>query len=163
VATPPYVPSNHIDSGGVDSVYGSVVAKATAKWAGGKVRFDIESGSGHTAAIDEPPVFGDDSAMRPTEMLLGALGGCTGLNAVLLLKKFKQPLRSLEVEVEGEQDKEWPRAFKRIDVTFHCAWDGKFDKELVERAFDMACNRYCPIHATLSRGTTIEHHRKDSH
>lgn len=139
------------------------MAKATAKWAGGKVRFDIESGSGHSAAIDEPPVFGDDSAMRPTEMLLGALGGCTGLNAVLLLKKFKQPLRSLEVEVDGEQDKEWPRAFTKIVVTFRCGWDGKFDKELVERAFDMACNRYCPIHATLSQGTTIEHHRKDTH
>ena len=77
------------------------MAKVTAKWAGQKVRFDIESASGHQAAIDEPPIFGDDTAMRPTEMLLGALGGCTGLNAVLLLKKFKQPLKSLEVEVEG--------------------------------------------------------------
>ena len=67
--------------------------KAVAKWSGQKVRFDIQSDSGHTAAIDEPPVFGDDSAMRPTEMLLGALGGCTGLNAVLLLKKFKQNLQ----------------------------------------------------------------------
>lgn len=101
--------------------------------------------------------------MRPTEMLLAALGGCTGLNAVLLLKKFKQPLRSLEVVVEGDQDEEWPRAFNKIDVTFHCGWDGQFDKELVERAIDWACNRYCPIHATLTRGTKVEHHRKDTH
>jgi putative redox protein len=139
------------------------MAKAIARWSGQKVRFDIESASGHTAAIDEPPVFGEDSAMRPTEMLLGALGGCTGLNAVLLLKKFKQPLRSLEVVVEGDQDEEWPRAFNKIDVTFHCGWDGQFDKELVERAIDWACNRYCPIHATLTRGTKVEHHRKDTH
>src|SRR5450756_3242689 len=82
-----------------------VVAKAIAKWSGQKVRFDIEAASGHSAATDEPPIFGDDTAMHPTEMLLGALGGCTGLNAVLLLKKFKQPVKSLEVEVEGEQDK----------------------------------------------------------
>lgn len=113
-------------------------------------------------AIDEPPIFGDDLAMRPTEMLLGALGGCTGLNAVLLLKKYKQPVKSLEVEVEGEQDEEWPRAFNKIDVTFHIAWDGKYDKKLVDDALDMACNRYCPIHATLSHGTKIEHHRKDA-
>ena len=137
--------------------------RAVARWTGHKVGFEIESGSGHKSAIDEPPVFGDDSAMRPTEMLLGALGGCTGLNAVLLLKKFKQPLRSLEVEVAGEQDKEWPRAFNKIDVTFHIGWDGEYDNELVERALDMACNRYCPIHATLSRGTKIEHHQKDTH
>ncbi len=136
---------------------------ATARWTGDKVRFEIESGSGHKTEIDEAPIFGDDAAMRPTEMLLGSLGACTGLNAVLLLKKFKQPLRSLEVEVVGERDEEWPKAFNRIKVTFHCAWDDKIDKELVERAIDWACNRYCPIHATLSRGTKIEHDRKDSH
>jgi len=154
VATPPYVPT---------SIYGSeVLAKAIARWDGHKVHFDIESASGHSVAIDEPPIFGDDTAMRPTEMLLAALGGCTGLNAVLLLKKFKQPLKSLEVEVEGEQDKEWPRAFNKIDITFHLGWDGKHDKESVERAIDLACNRYCPIHATLSRGTKIEHHHKNA-
>ena len=42
------------------------MAKAIARWSGSKVKFDIESGSGHTASIDEPPVFGDDQAMRPT-------------------------------------------------------------------------------------------------
>jgi putative redox protein len=136
------------------------VKKAVVRWSGTKVGFDIESGSGHKVAIDEPPVFGDDAAMRPTEMLLGALGGCTGVNAVLLLKKFKQPLRSLEVEVVGEQDEEWPKAFHKIDITFHCEWDGQHDKDLVNQAFDMACNRYCPIHATLSHGTKVEHHVK---
>jgi putative redox protein len=137
------------------------VKRAVARWTGTKVAFEIESGSGHTASIDEPPIFGDDKAMQPTEMLLGALGGCTGLNAVLLLRKFKQPLRALEVEVVGEQEEDWPKAFKKIDVVFHCEWDGKIDKEMVDRALDMACDRYCPIHATLSRGTKIEHRRKD--
>jgi putative redox protein len=138
------------------------MGKAIARWAGSKVKFDIESGSGHTVTIDEPPIFGDDEGMRPTEMLLGALGSCTGLNAVLLLKKFKQPLKSLEVHVEGEQEKEWPRAFTNIEVTFVLGWDGKHDDEKVDSALDMACNRYCPIHATLSRGTKIQHKRKDA-
>jgi putative redox protein len=96
-------------------------------------------------------------------MLLGALGSCTGMNAVLLLKKFKQPLNSLVVEVEGEQNDDWPRAFKKIEITFVTRWDGKYDKESVERAIDLACNRYCPIHATLSQSTKIEHKRKDTH
>lgn len=133
----------------------------TAHWSGQKVKFDIESGSGHTVSIDEPPVFGDDAAMRPTEMLLAALAGCTGLNAVLLLKKFKQPFKGLDVEVQGEQEKEWPRAFTKIQITFVVAWDGKHDNALVEQALDMACNRYCPIHATLSKGVEISHRRKD--
>ena len=139
------------------------VTRATARWTGNKVRFNIEAGSGHTAQIDESSVLGDDSAMRPTEMLLGALAGCTGLNAVLLLKKFKQPLRALEVEVEGDRDKEWPKAFSAIHITFHCTWDGDIDTKLVDQAIDMACNRYCPIHATLSRGVKIEQRRKDHH
>jgi putative redox protein len=138
------------------------MASAVARWSGHKVKFDVESASGHTAEVDEPPVFGDDDGMRPTEMLLGALGSCTGLNAVLLLKKFKQPLKSLEVRVEGEQEKEWPRAFIKIEVTFVLGWDGKHDNEKVDSALDMACNRYCPIHATLSRGVKIQHKRKDA-
>jgi putative redox protein len=137
------------------------MTRATARWTGNKVLFDIQSESGHTAQIDEAPIFGDDAAMRPTEMLLGSLGACTGLNAVLLLKKFKQPLRGLEVEVVGEREEEWPKAFRKIDITFHCTWDGDTDQKLVDQAIDMACNRYCPIHATLSRGVKIDHRRKD--
>ena len=139
------------------------MAKVVARWSGHKVKFDVESDSGHTASVDEAPILGGDDGMRPTEMLLGALGSCTGLNAVLLLKKFKQPLKSLEVQVEGEQEKEWPRAFSKIEVTFVLGWDGKHDNEKVDSALDMACNRYCPIHATLSRGTKIDHKRKDAH
>src|SRR3989442_10734855 len=119
VAAPPYESAPSICSG--------PMTKATATWSGSKVLFDIESESGHTVQIDEAPIFGDDAAMRPTEMLLGSLGGCTGLNAVLLLKKFKQPLRELEVEVVGEREEEWPKAFRKIDITFHCSWDGDID------------------------------------
>ncbi len=139
------------------------MGRAVARWSGNKVKFEIESGSGHKVSVDEPPIFGDDEAMRPTEMLLGALGSCTGVNAVLLLKKFKQPFKSLEVEVEGEQEKEWPRRFTKIEMTFVVGWSGDFDKKMVEDAIDMACNRYCPIHATLSQGVEIGHKRKDIH
>jgi putative redox protein len=142
--------------------FGQFMPKVTARWSGHKVKFDIESGSGHTSTIDEAPIFGDDEAMRPTEMLLGALAGCTGLNAVLLLKKFKQPFTSLEVQVEGEQEKDWPRRFTKIEITFVIGWDGKHDKALADQAIDMACNRYCPIHATLARGVEISHRRKDA-
>ncbi len=137
--------------------------KVSARWTGSKVRFDIDSASGHTASIDEAGIMGDDAAMRPTEMLLGALGGCTGINAVLLLKKFKQPFKSLTVEVEGEQEKDWPKRFTKIDITFVIGWDGKPDKGSVEQALDLACNRYCPIHATISHdGTEIRHRSRDA-
>jgi putative redox protein len=141
---------------------GRPVSKATARWTGTKVAFEIQSESGHQAQIDEGPPYGDDAAMRPTEMLLGTLAACTGINVVLLLKKYKQPLRSLEIEVDGDREEEWPKAFTKIRITFHTAWDGKIDRDMVDKAIDLACNRYCPIHATLSRGVVIEHRRKDS-
>src|ERR1700730_14253149 len=131
--------------------------KAIARWSGHKVKFIVESRSGHQADVDEPPVFGDDEGMRPTEMLLGALGACTGINAVLLLKKFHQPFKSLDVEVEGDQQTEWPHAFTAIRIDFKVGWDGKHDKKLVEDALDMAVNKYCPVDATLSKGTKIKY------
>ncbi len=142
--------------------------KTTVKWAGQRrqggqpvTTFEVNSASGHKATVDEPPAFGDDLGMRPTEMLLGALGSCTGVNAVLLLQKYKQPFRSLEIEVEGEQQEEWPKAFTRISITFVIGWNGDFDAALVDQALDQACNRYCPVDATLTHGTRIEVHRRD--
>ena len=131
--------------------------RTTARWSGHKVKFQIESESGHSAVIDEPPEFGDDEGMTPTEMLLGALGGCTGVNAVLLLKKHRQPFKSLAVEVVGEQQAEWPKAFTRIEINFSIGWDGEYDEAKVHLALDQACNRYCPVDATLTNGAKITH------
>lgn len=138
--------------------------KATARWAGHKVKFVVEAASGHEAPVDEPPLFGEDQGMRPTEMLLGALGSCTGINAVLLLKKFKQAYRSLAVEVQGEQQDQWPHAFTSIQIRFVIGWEPGFtpDDELVAKALDQSCNRYCPVDATLTNGTRIAHERVDA-
>jgi putative redox protein len=138
--------------------------KATARWSGRKVRFVVESGSGHQAPVDEPPVLGEDGGMRPTEMLLGALGACTGINAVLLLKKFKQAYRTLAVECQGEQQDDWPHAFTSIEIQFVIGWEPGFtpDDEAVASALDMACNRYCPVDATLTNGARITHRRVDA-
>lgn len=138
------------------------MAKATAHWTGSKTTFEIQSGSGHTATLDEAEIVGNDKGMRPTEALLGTLGSCTGLNAVLLLQKFRQPLKSLDVEVEGEQEAEWPKGFKRITLTFAITWTGEPDNELVDKALDYSVNRYCPIHATLAHGVTMEIKRRES-
>jgi putative redox protein len=133
--------------------------KATARWSGRKVKFTVEAGSGHQGLVDEPPILGDDEGMRPTEMLLGALGSCTGINAVLLLKKFRQSYQTLAVEVEGDQEPEWPHRFTDIRITFAIEWEDGFqpDPELVDKALDLACNRYCPVDATLTHGVPIKH------
>ena len=139
------------------------MAGAVARWSGHKVKFVVESKSGHQALIDEPPVLGDDEGMRPTEMLLGALGACTGINAVLLLKKHKQAYRSIAVECRGDQEGEWPHRFTKIEITFQIGWEDGFrpDDAVVANVLDLACNKYCPVDATLTAGTKISHSRQD--
>ena len=136
--------------------------KATARWTGSKVKFEINSASGHTIVADEPPQFGDDEGMRPTEMVLGALGACTGINVVLLLRKYRQPCRSLEVDVEGDQMEEWPHAFTKIRINFRIGWDGKHDKQVVADVLDQAVNKYCPVDATLVHGAKVEYRKSDA-
>lgn len=132
---------------------------ATVTWTGRRVAFDAESGTGHRLRLDDGDPFGDDTGLRPTEALLAALGGCTGVNAVLLLQKYGQRFRTLEVRVEGDQAEVWPKAFTAIRITFLIGWEAGFDPdpEKVRRALDDSCERYCPVHATLSAGVPIAH------
>jgi putative redox protein len=132
---------------------------ATVSWTGRRVAFDAESGTHHRIRLDDGDPFGDDTGLRPTEALLAALGGCTGVNAVLLLQKYKQRFRTLEVQVEGDQAGVWPKAFTAIRITFAIGWEAGFepDQEKVDKALDDSCERYCPVHATLSPAVSISH------
>jgi putative redox protein len=112
--------------------------------------------------IDEPAPLGGDRGMMPTELLLGALGGCVGMNAVALLRKRRQPLVRLAVRVDGEQATEWPKAFTDIDVTFELTWNETPDDDVVTAMLDKAVNSYCPVGATIASGhATVRHHRRD--
>ncbi len=133
------------------------MTNTAVRWSGTKTRFEITSGTGHSIVADEGTDLSEDAGMRPTEMLLSALGACAGVNAVLLLKKFRQPLDSLTIEVDGDREEEWPKGFTAIRINFVIGFGGPYERELVDKALDLACNRYCPVHATLTRGTRVEH------
>lgn len=135
---------------------------ATVRWSGDRTSFDIEGGSGFHAAADSDAPGAADAAIHPTELLLGALGACAGVNAVLLLQKMRQPLRSLEIRVDGDREPEWPKGFTAIRIEFVLGWSGPTDDALVEKALDLAVNRYCPVHATVAHGARIEHRRTDA-
>jgi|SRR5579872_3175520 len=139
------------------------MAATTVTWTGEKTTFDVVGvRSGHHAAADSAEPLGGGAGLKPTEMLLGALGACAGVNAVLLLKKMRQPLESLEIRVHGDQEEDWPQRFTAIQIEFVLGWSGPTDDELVAKALDLSCNRYCPVHATLAHGVSIEHTRTDA-
>lgn len=128
------------------------LATVTARWSGTPFQFDITGPRGEVATVDEPPPVGLGRGMKPSEILLGALATCSAISAISLLQKMRQPVRSLFVRVEGNQQPDWPKAFTDIHLQFVVGGDGSFDVALVKKAIDLATTRYCPVSATMELG-----------
>jgi len=124
----------------------------TARWSGDRVRFEVTDPRGHRVTVDEPGPLGEDQGMDPAEMLLSALASCSGISALSLLQKMRQPVRSLEVRAQGRRQDDWPKAFTEIHLAFNVEGDGPFDKALVEKAINLAHSRYCPVSGTIQLG-----------
>lgn len=135
----------------------------TATWSGEKLGFSI--GNDRLPAVridaDEPAPLGFDRGHMPTELLLGAFGGCVGMNATALLRKRKLPLAGLSVTVSGEQSPEWPKPFVRIELLFTLTWDAAPDDELVDAMLEKAVHAYCPVGSTLSPDVVVTMRRED--
>src|ERR1700730_4006413 len=121
---------------------------ARASWSGNGLRFDLSDDRRHDAVADEGPPLGDDQAMSPPDLLLAALCACTGITAVSLLQKMKQPLRSLTVKADGERQPDWPKAFTEIRLVYETSGQGAFDETLVRKATELATTRYCSAGGT---------------
>ena len=105
--------------------------------------------SGHAQAIETDSQR--HSAATPMELLLLALGGCTGVDVISILRKKRQQISDYRIEVSGERREEYPRAFTRLFVK-HIVRGRGVSKEAVERAIELSDQKYCSVAATL-RGT----------
>ena len=90
--------------------------------------------------------------MTPPDLLLAALCACTGITAVSLLQKMKQPLRALTVKADGDRQPDWPKAFTKIRLLFEVSGDGPFDDALVRKATRLATKRYCSVGGSIELG-----------
>lgn len=91
------------------------------------------------------------SAASPMELLLEALGGCMGIDVMLIMQKMRQPLDSLKVRLEGKRREQDPKKFSAIKITFHVAGQG-IDREKAGRAVDLSFEKYCSVFHSLDRG-----------
>src|SRR2546423_7718649 len=126
---------------------------ASARWSGGGFHFELKDDGGHPATSDEGPPLGAGDGMTPANLLLAALCACTGITAVSLLRKMKQPLTALTVRAQGDRQKDWPKAFTEIRLIYEIAGDGPFDDALVRKATHLATKRYCAVGGTIELGT----------
>ena len=105
--------------------------------------------SGHAQTIETDSQR--HSAATPMELLLLALGGCTGVDVISILRKKRQQISDYRIEVSGERREEHPRSFTRLFVK-HIVSGRAVSKEAVERAIELSDQKYCSVAATL-RGT----------
>lgn len=129
--------------------------RARVKWLD-HMSFVGESGSGHSVVMDGSPEHGGrDLGVRPMEMLLMGLGGCTAFDVVLMLKKSRQMVRSVEVDLDATRADEIPAVFTHIRVHFRVAGDGLTAKQ-VERAISLSTDKYCSATRMLEQTAKIE-------
>ncbi len=92
----------------------------------------------------------DGVGVKPSEMLLIALGGCTAYDVANILHKKRQPLTNLRVSVSGQQDSEAPWAFHAVHVHYTVTGRG-ISPAAVEQAIKLSEEKYCSVSATLSK------------
>lgn len=130
--------------------------KARIKWVEG-MAFLGESGSGHAVVMDGPPEAGGRNlGVRPMEMLLLGMGGCTTFDVVHILKKGRQDVRDCEVFLEADRAETDPKVFTRIHVHFVVKGRG-LKPEAVQRAIELSAERYCSASIMLGKTAEITH------
>ena len=130
--------------------------KARVKWLD-HMSFVGESESGHAVVMDGAPEFGGRNlGLRPMEMLLLGMGGCTAFDVVSMLKRGRQALVSCEVHLEAERASEHPRVFTRIHVHFILSGHD-LSEQRVARAIELSAEKYCSASIMLGATAKITH------
>lgn len=130
--------------------------QARVKWVG-HMSFLGESGSGHSVVMDGPPEFGGrDLGIRPMEMLLLGMGGCASFDVVSMLKKGRQDIVDVDVQLTAERAAEEPKVFTKIHA--HFLVKGRNLKEAqVKRAIALSAEKYCSASIMLGKTAEITH------
>ncbi|MBL7003183.1 MAG: OsmC family protein [Gammaproteobacteria bacterium] len=130
--------------------------KTRVKWLD-NMSFVGESGSGHSIVMDGPPEAGGRNlGVRPMEMLLLGVGGCSAFDVVMILQKARQDIVDCEVEIEAERAETEPKVFTKIHL--HFIVKGKNIKESrVEKAVSLSADKYCSASIMLGKTAKITH------
>ena len=130
--------------------------KCRIKWLD-HMSFVGESDSGHSVVMDSGPDSGGrDLGIRPMEMLLLGLGGCTSIDVVSILHKSRQPVSDCVAEIEAERASEVPKVFTRIHVHFIVSGKG-LDPVKVGRAVELSATKYCSASLMLEKAAEVTH------
>lgn len=130
--------------------------KAQVKWID-SVSFVGESDSGHAVVMDGAPESGGRNiGMRPMELLLIGMGGCSSFDVVTILKKARQPITDCVAEITAERAETVPKVFTKIHV--HYVVTGRnLAANQVKRAINLSIEKYCSASLMLGKTAEITH------
>lgn len=129
---------------------------ARVKWVEHRT-FLGESGTGHTVVMDgAPDAGGRDLGVRPMEMLLLGLGGCTAFDVIDILQKGREPVDDLWIEISGERAETIPKVFTKIRVRYVVVGKG-LNHDKVDRAVKLSAEKYCSATIMLGASAEITH------
>ena len=119
--------------------------------------FEGVAGSGHRVTMDvAPEVGGQDLGLRPMEMVLLGLGGCTAIDVLHMLRKGRQPITDMRVELDAERADDVPKVFTRIHLHFVLTGVG-LEPHKIERAINLSASKYCSASMMLNKTAEMTH------
>jgi putative redox protein len=130
--------------------------KAKITWINGRA-FLGESGSGHAVVMDgAPEAGGRNIGVRPMEMMLLGLGGCTAFDVVMILEKSREKVTGCEVVLESVRASEDPKVFTAVKMIYTLRGE-KLKPASVERAINLSAEKYCSASKMFEKTATITH------
>lgn len=117
----------------------------------GDFGFEAKDANGHVVRIDSNPESGGiNFGVRPMQLLLMGLGGCSGIDIVSILKKQRQTVEGFEMKIEGERQKGVePSLWESVNIVFELK--GDIDIEKAKRACALSMDKYCSVAETLRK------------
>jgi len=111
--------------------------------------------SNHWVSIDtSKDAFGSDAATHPMELVLLALGSCSGCDITSILKKKLVPLQGFEIHIDAERSETHPKVFTKIHLEY-VFYGQQINPKHVERAIALSQEKYCPVSAMLKPSVPI--------
>ena len=130
--------------------------KARVKWLDGLTLVG-EAESGHALVMDGPPDLGGHNlGVRPMELVLLGMGGCTAVDVLHILRKARQAVSDCVVELEADRAAEDPKVFTRIHIHF-IVTGRDLSEAQVRRAVNLSAEKYCSASIMLGKTATISH------
>jgi putative redox protein len=128
----------------------------TVKWIDGMMMVG-ESASGHAIVMDGPEDLGGKNlGIRPMEMLLLGMGGCTMIDVVSTLEKMREEVRDCRIEISAQRANEHPKVFTKIHLNFIINGSNLNEKK-VEKAVSLSADKYCSASIMLGKMADITH------